>query len=373
MTPNRLITLAIHTYEKALPIKNLLEREGLHVELNNVNLASPVVSAGVRIRVLEADLPLALRIVENFEIFAVPDTDVISEKRKILVPTDFSECSFNAAMPAIRIAARLKCEIDFIYSYITPVGREDVQLSDVYDYEMADVEASHMLQTEAESLMSRFAERIREVMKEGRIPVVKFGTVVTEGLPEEVILEYTRENKPVMVVMGTRAAQKKESELIGSVTAEVLDGCRVPAFTVPETVDSFGLGNMKKVAFFCNLDQEDMLALDALYRFFPDMHLDVTLFNVPRRSLRKSIVPARQTADNLLKYCREHFANYSFTLGSVELPISEEQFRAPDGKMDYDLLCMPNKRKSVFLRVFNPSLAHRVLFRADIPMIVIPV
>ena len=373
MTPNRLITLAIHTYEKALPIKNLLEREGLYVELNNVNLASPVVSAGVRIRVLEADLPLALRIVENFEIFAVPDPDIITEKRKILVPTDFSECSYNAAIPAIRIAARLKCEIEFIYAYMTPVGREDVQLSDVYDYEMADIEAARMLQTEAESLMSRFADRVKDAMKDGQIPVVKYSTLVTEGLPEEVVLEYTREHKPLMVVMGTRAAQKKESELIGSVTAEVLDGCRVPAFTIPETVDPVVLERTKRVAFFCNLDQEDMLALDALYRFFPDLQLDVTLFHVPRRSLRKSIMPAKQSEENLLKYCREHFANYNFTIGSLELPINEGQFRTPDGKMDYDLLCMPNKRKSVFLRVFNPSLAHRVLFRTDIPMIVIPV
>ena len=373
MTPNRLITLAIHTYERALPIKNLLEREGIYVELNNVNLASPVVSAGVRIRVLESDLPLALRIVENFEIFAVPDLNVISEKRKILVPTDFSECSFNAAIPAIHLASRLKCEIDFLYAYMTPVGREDVQLSDVYDYETADIEASHMLQTEAESLMGRFVDKVKGAMKEGEIPVVKYGTVVTEGLPEEAILEYTRENKPLMVVMGTRAAHKKESELIGSVTAEVLDSCRVPAFTIPETVDSASFRSLKKVAFFCNLDQEDMLALDALYRLFPDMSLEVTLLHIPRRSLRKSIMPAKQTEENLLKYCREHFPNYTFALGSVNLPLDETQFNTADGNREYDLLCMPNKRKSVFLRVFNPSLAHRILFRSDVPMIVVPV
>lgn len=72
MTPNRLITIAIHTVEKALPLKNLLEREGIYVELNNVNLASPTVAAGVRIRIKESDLPLALRIIENIEIFDIP-------------------------------------------------------------------------------------------------------------------------------------------------------------------------------------------------------------------------------------------------------------------------------------------------------------
>ena len=41
------------------------------------------------------------------------------------------------------------------------------------------------------------------------------------------IVEYAKENKPEMIVMGTRGAGKKEKELIGSVTAEVLDSCRL--------------------------------------------------------------------------------------------------------------------------------------------------
>ncbi len=65
-----------------------------------------------------------------------------------------------------------------------------------------------------------------------------------------------------MVVMGTRGADKKEAELIGSVTAEVLDACRVPAFTVPDNADTALFSKMRHVAFFCNLDQEDILALD---------------------------------------------------------------------------------------------------------------
>ena len=93
MQPDRLITLAIHTYEKALPIKQILESEGVGVELHNVNLSSPEISAGVRIRIKESDLPLALRIVENFEIFAIPDTLNTAAPGHILVPTDFSEQS----------------------------------------------------------------------------------------------------------------------------------------------------------------------------------------------------------------------------------------------------------------------------------------
>ena len=67
---SRLITLAIHTYERALMVRTLLENEGIRVELNNVNLEVPGFSSGVRVRIRENDLPLALRIVENQELFS---------------------------------------------------------------------------------------------------------------------------------------------------------------------------------------------------------------------------------------------------------------------------------------------------------------
>jgi nucleotide-binding universal stress UspA family protein len=39
----------------------------------------------------------------------------------------------------------------------------------------------------------------------------------------------------------------------------------------------------------------------------------------------------------------------------------------------FDLIVVPNKKKNLLSRVFNPGLAHRLLFHADIPMLVIPV
>ncbi len=373
MTPNRLITLAIHTYERAIPIKNLLEGEGVYVELNNVNLDNPVISAGVRIRVREADLPFALRIVENYEIFAFPEGTAMTEKCKILVPTDFSDGAFKAVFPAVNLAHKLNCEVEYLHAYLSPINQETVQLSDSYDYELVDIEASRMMQMEADKMMRRFSERVKGMMKDGSIPAVKFSTQIVEGLPEEAILGYIRQTKPLMVVMGTRAAEKKESELIGSVTAEVLDSCRVPAITVPETVEENFFNRIKRVAFFCNLDQEDLLALDTLHRYFPDRKLDVTLIPVPqRRSLRRPFF-SKGTEENLLKYCREHYSEYSFNASAKVMPLNAEQFRAEAGHDDYDLLCMPSKHKNVVARVFNPSLAHRILFQTDIPMVVVPV
>ena len=46
---DKLVTLAIHTFEKAQILKTILETEGIEVYIHNVNQIQPVVSAGVRV------------------------------------------------------------------------------------------------------------------------------------------------------------------------------------------------------------------------------------------------------------------------------------------------------------------------------------
>ena len=48
---DKLVTLAIHTFEKAQILKTMLETEGIVGYILTVNQSPPVVSAGVRERV----------------------------------------------------------------------------------------------------------------------------------------------------------------------------------------------------------------------------------------------------------------------------------------------------------------------------------
>ena len=69
MKKDRLITLAIHTYPKALILKGVLESQGIAVVIQNVNLLKPVISPGVRVRIHEKDLPHALEILDTDQKF----------------------------------------------------------------------------------------------------------------------------------------------------------------------------------------------------------------------------------------------------------------------------------------------------------------
>ncbi|MDE7125946.1 MAG: universal stress protein, partial [Muribaculaceae bacterium] len=118
MKEDRLITVAIHTFDHALKLRAMLEEEGIRVSFQNVNLQAPVVSSGVRVRIPESDLPLALRIIEAPHIFRSSDIDRQEDSHYILVPVDFKPYSMAAAEDAIRIAAAHNADVCLLHSYI---------------------------------------------------------------------------------------------------------------------------------------------------------------------------------------------------------------------------------------------------------------
>lgn len=368
----RLITLAIHTYDFALGVKSLLETEGIPVTLQNVNLEQPEISSGVRVRIPEEDLPLALRIIENQDIFHQPAEKSKAAPHTVVVPTDFSDHAFSAAQVAVRFSALHRCQIMFLHSYIGPNLPANVQLSDNLTFEVTELKGAEELQREAEAMMRTLIHKLKSLMKAGKLPVVKCSGKVVEGVPEDAIVEYAKVNPPYLVVMGTRAYERKEREMIGSVTAEVLDECRFSVLTIPENLDIHSAEGPFNVLFFGNLDQEDILAIDALYRYFPDARSRVTIMHVPQR-LRFADRDRGRAAMALSEYCSKKFEHFTFEAVPVSPRNAMAELDRLQAEHHFDLIVVPNRRKNAFSRLFNPGLAHKIVFEADVPMLVIPV
>lgn len=370
----RLITLAIHTYDRALAVRQLLEAEGIAVTLQNVNLDRPEVSSGVRVRIQENDLPLALRIVENPDMFSsnVAPAPMNVGRHSILVPTDFSEHSMNAVKVAVRLAAARKADVGFLHSYIDPRLSGEVSLSDKLTFDLGENAESEKAAATANLRMKEFSDEIREQMKKGAMPMTRFSVKVSEGVPEDAINSYAKEHTPYLVVMGTRTAEQKENDMIGSVTASVLDSCRYPVLSIPGSADAEKSLSPTNILFFSNLDQEDIIAMDALYRFFPSANPKVTIVHIPQRS-RFADLMAGKSAMALSEYCSKTFSHFSFRSVPISPKTAAEELKKEQLEQKFDLLVVPNRRKSAFSRLFNPGLAYKIASQSDIPMLVIPV
>lgn len=363
--PNRLITLAIHSYDSAVTLKNELEKAGIEAVLHNVNLELPVVSTGVRVRIHEKDLPAALKVVEG----PVKTSKRHVIKNRVVIPVDFSPYSLKACKVGFAFALKsgtsailLHAYMSDRYRFIMPFG------SDRYDNgERADEES---VKAKAMEQMKLFRAKVEEEISKGNLDNVMFQTKVVEGLPEEKILECASTNDAKLIVMGTHGNNRRAIASLGSVTAEVLDAGKFPIFTIPKNLSIDNLSSIHHVLFFSSLNQRDILSFERFSRLMQVKGMKISILPVVDR---KNKALAKRASRQFLQYCDEHYPENEFTLENISIEgdnLTEfEQFMA-DNKVD--LIAIPNKKQSIFSRLFNPSIAHRVLLQSEVPMLVVP-
>lgn len=360
---DRLITIAIHTYAKALILKTMLENEGIPVVINNVNLIQPVVSSGVRVRIKEKDLPLALKLIEQMaddELQKSEDSNI----PVVLIPIDFSDYSTKACQIGFDFAKQMKGRVVLLHSYIEmPYTMAMMPFS---DDEYNDKHAGQ----KANIKMKDFENQIKEHIEKGILPKIKFTFTIVEGVPEVSIIECAKHENASLIVMGTRGKSKKEEELIGSVTAEVLDAGKYPVFSVPEGMEAQKISELKNVAFFSNFIQQDLLSFDIFARLFKDRKLNISIIPI---EIQKNDDKSRKYLDQLVKYCQTHYTNFNFKAEILSSDNYLKDFEEYAKDQNIDLMLIPNKKRNIFARLFSPSVAHRMVFHSDIPLLVVPI
>ena len=360
--PNRLITVAIHTFDRAVDLKNTLEEAGIEVKLHNVNLDEKVLSSGVRVRIRERDLAQALQIIES------PETST-STQRCVLLPVDFGKYSLKSVKIGMEYARRSRGRIVLLHSYINerhtmsrPFG------SDRFDNSPEDEIKG--IKKNARERMDEFVQMLQDKIAAGELPNVKIEAKVTEGIPEEQILHYAQKYDVSLIVMGTSGTNRRRQNLIGSVAGEVMDACKFPIFTVPIGMPDVGLTDITHVAFFSNLIQQDLISFDRFARLFNMRGVEVTIIPVVDKKDRRLV---DQSLQQLVQYCREHYPECTFKTKRLPSKTFVDSFSQFAQDANIQLIAIPNKKSSIFSRLFNPSIAHRVLFQTDTPMLVIPV
>ena len=371
MEDRNFITLVIHTYERALVLKQVLESNGIDVRLQNVNQTEPSISSGIRVKIDEKDLPLALKIIESGEAISptLYKTRLSGMSGNILIPIDFSEYSLMACKIGFAFAKTLKLHPVLLHAFVTPYFKGVLPFSDNTSVELREIDIRFKMEREAIKNMDELSSMLKNKIAEGEYPNIGFSTIIREGVPEEVICDYAKNSPPTIIIMATREKNKKEKDLIGSVTAEVMDSCRVPVFSVPEGMNQSDVDEIKNVVFFCNVEQQDLLAMDTFIRLFKKQAFNITIIPVNDRA-------GQQLNDNLEKMVSYFAMHYPESKYSYRI-VSKKTFRKQVFQMINDeqikLLVIPNKEKHIFSRLLNPSIAHKILFERDIPMLVLPI
>ena len=365
---DKLVTLAIHTFEKAQILKTILETEGIEVYIHNVNQIQPVVSAGVRVRIKESDLPHALRIIEDSK-WLSEDTEEEStapQVKKILIPVDFSDYSIKACELGINYAYQAGAEVMIMHAYFSPYFPSAIPMGDTLAYQVNEEESVQNVLKRVQIDMENICTMINRKIQAGELPKVKYNYVLREGLPEEEIIAYCKEYHPTLIVMGTRGKSQKDMDLIGSVTGEVIEVNKVPVLAIPENIRFNDLSDAKNIAFATSFNQRDLVAFDEFMEIIKGYDVNIHLFNISTSKDEWNEI--RLTGVN--EYFKKQYpdANISHTvLADGDLLLAIEKFFRDK---QIDVIALSTYRRNILARMFNPSIARKMLFHTDTPLLV---
>lgn len=371
---DKLVTVAIHTYEKAQILKSILESKGIPSVIHGVNLIEPTIPGSVRVRIRESDLQSALRVIEQVDFTSKLTNDVDQDDKgkelsnEILIPVDFSDYTILTCEFGFKLAHDLNCSVKLMHAFFTPFYPAAIPFSDAFTIPISDKDIYQDIRKKTEKDMNELIKKIDAQIANNTFPNVNYTHTLIEGLPEEEIITYSKKMKPIAIVMGTRGKNAKDLDLIGSVTAEVMDGCKTPIFAVPEDAKVRNLSEIKRIVFLTNFQEREFKAFDIMMKFLKPYPVKLFLAHIAK----KDDVWNEIKLSGLQKYLTESNprlqTEYKLIDQSESLEVSLEKFVDEN---NIDMISLSSSRRNLFARMFNPGIARRMLFHSDTPILVV--
>jgi len=367
---DKIITIASYPYSRAQLLKGRLEAEGIECFLSNINLVQPGVATGVKIRINKKDTERVMKIIDEIKDEYGKDkqktVDRLKSVRRILVPIDFSDHSLVACNFALGLAHKLKSEIMLFYSYFNPiVGAEPYIDASSYQINLDAVVGN--LENEAFQQMEEIKTKLEDFVKKEKLTGVSISYHLDRGAPEELILQYSEEYNPGVIVMGTRGKSEGTMDFIGSVTKKIIEKAKVPVFAIPQKSVYMGIKYMNSILYATDFDDSDFKALRKLMTLVRPFNMKIYCIHIAS--------DASNTFDNVkMDSLKEHFfeeyGEYNLYCDLFEHDDVVQGLEDYIDEKDIDMIALTTHKRGVFEKLFNPSLAKKMLFHTNIPLLV---
>jgi nucleotide-binding universal stress UspA family protein len=360
----KLITLASLPYSKAEILRSLLESEEIDCFIEDVDFLQDAIDTGVRIRILQKDARKAFPILEKM-LGKVID-DLKKRENYVLIPIDFSECSLKAALVGFDIAEKLESKMVLYHSSPRPEFLT-IPYSDVIVYDSALFLNYELTEKNTNKKFEEFLNRMTAAVNPVRWKKAKPEYIVKIGEADDDILSYIQIHPPRIVVMGIRGEDAKSTDLIGTTTAGVIFNTNVPVLALPEKTPDDWLKHFKTIVFATNFEAHDFIAMDRLIKLVKPFECKVICMHVNQGNngdLDEAMLEGMKEA------LSEKYPYAAFDcrlVHSSNLPEAIDQFIQDN---NIDALALTTHRRNLITRLFNPSIARKLILHTHTPVLV---
>jgi nucleotide-binding universal stress UspA family protein len=276
--------------------------------------------------------------------------------KNILLPTDFSDNSWNAIQYALQLFKDHKCTFYLLNTY-TPI------IYDVQYFKVAAAQAGLIdaVKETSKKGLDKLHIKINTEFKNEKhtfSSISSFNTLVRE------VEELYQGNVIDFIVMGTQGASGLNEVLFGSNTVHVLKNAKCPVVAIP---NNFSFEAPHEILFPSDYGID-----------FKDKHLQpiidiASLFtvriNILNVSYGSDLSEKQEQNRQKIAMCFKHIAHLFHSVNNQNIPEAITNFQL---KVRINLLVMINNKHSFFENIFFKSTINQIGFHLNVPFLVIP-
>lgn len=144
---------------------------------------------------------------------------------RVLLPTDFSDNSFEAIRYAILTFKDTPCKFTLMHTYMPPIYHAEYLIGSPGQIGLGDV-----IQENAVTNLNKLQSRLESQYKNSKHSFDSYACMNT--LPNQVI-EMVEDNKIDVIVMGTKGATGAQEILFGTNTVHIIKKAKCPVIAIP--------------------------------------------------------------------------------------------------------------------------------------------
>lgn len=363
----KLVTIVVLPYSKAHILKMQLAAVNIECELEEIDVIESSSSSTVRVKIMESQIEKALPVLEELlgiKPFLVrEETD--KKERHLLVPVDFSENSEKACKMAYNIAKRLNVKLVFMHSYINPVIHS-MPFSDVYSYDSSLLTKLEFAEEEAHKSFQDFINKMAGEIGKENWKSVSPEYIIKSGYAEEDIIAFANKYRPLLIVMGGGTKSRSVGTL-GSVVADVMYNARVPVLVIPEGAPDLQPEKISKVLYATNFDEKDFVAVDKLMALLKPFKIKLICAHVGQPKGDGWDLARLEGMKDVLKNKYSEMDFDCKLIVETDILKGLDKFIKEEG---IGLLSLTTHKRNMITRLFNPSLARKMLFHSQTPLLI---
>ncbi len=276
--------------------------------------------------------------------------------KKILLPTDFSDNSWNAIKYALQLFKDQECNFILLNTY-TPI---------IYQFEYIQPSSAQfgLVDTLKEASQKGLDELQKNILSEFNNPKHVFTKISSfNSLTTEIDDLYTN-NIMDIIVMGTKGASGVTGVLFGSNTIHVIKNAKCPVMAIPS---DFSFETPHEILF--PTDYEIEYQAKHLKPIIDIAQNHISRVNIMHVYTGNDLTEAQQKNKSILETSIKNVAHLFHDIKNQNVPEAITNFQL---KARINLLVMINNKHSFFENLFFKSTINQIGFHLNIPFLVIP-